>query len=232
MTDGRLQFEAQGQERLYPSVSNPNWLVLRRRREIFHCWINAIKAQRISVLDVGGRIQPYRPLFDRGKVHYVSVDLRVTPLVSAVADADRLPFASCSFDVVICTQTLEYVEDPRRTLSEIYRVLKPEGVLLLSVPAIAPIDSINDRWRFLPAGVRELTSRYSTVEIVPEGSNIASFFRSVNVYLYFLATYRPFQALLAHTVVPLFNLLGLGLERLVRMNNSTFSTNYSVRAKR
>jgi hypothetical protein len=47
--------------------------------------------------------------------------------------------------------------------------------LLLSVPAIYPIDSLKDRWRFLLAGIRELTREYSNVEIVPEGSSIADF---------------------------------------------------------
>ena len=232
MTETRRFIETEARNRLHPSIRNPNWLVLRQRREIFRHWIDSMDLRHVSVLDVGGRMQPYRQLFDRYEPRYVAIDLRVTPLVSAVADAGCLPFASDSFDVAICTQTLQYVQDPRRALAEIHRVLKPSGVLLLSVPAIYPIDSLKDRWRFLPAGIQELTREYSNVEIVPEGSSIAGFFRSVNTFLDLLATYLPVKLLLGWTVVPALNLLGLGLERLCRMNNSAISTNYSVRAQR
>jgi SAM-dependent methyltransferase len=44
--------------------------------------------------------------------------------------------ADASFDAVMCNQVLEHVVDPALTLSEIRRVLKPGGILLLSVPFI------------------------------------------------------------------------------------------------
>lgn len=223
--------QAEGRLRLHPSICNPNWLVLRRRGEIFRGWIDEMNLRYAVILDIGGSMQPYRELF-KCELRYIAIDLRFTPLVNAIADADWLPFVDHTFDAVICTQTLQYVRDPRQVLSEIYRVLKPSGVLLLSIPAIYPIDSEKDRWRFLPAGIKELTAQYSSVQIVPEDSNVAAFFRSINTFMNLLATYRPLQSLLSHTIVPVFNLLGLGLERLLRMNNSALSTNYSVRAQR
>jgi SAM-dependent methyltransferase len=52
----------------------------------------------------------------------------------AVADGQRLPFADASFDRIICTETLEHVEDVGQTLGELARVLKPGGRLAVSVP--------------------------------------------------------------------------------------------------
>ncbi len=49
-----------------------------------------------------------------------------------------LPFADDSFDRVICAEVLEHVDDYPRMLAEIRRVLKPEGVLALSVPRFLP----------------------------------------------------------------------------------------------
>lgn len=79
----------------------------------------------------------------------------------AVADGQRLPFARASFDRVICTETLEHVEDVGRTLRELARVLKEGGRLAVSVPhhtceAIL-YRLIKDYFRF-PGGHRRIFS--------------------------------------------------------------------------
>jgi SAM-dependent methyltransferase len=55
----------------------------------------------------------------------------------AVADGQHLPFADASFDRIICTETLEHVEDVDQTLRELARVLRPGGRLAVSVPHFA-----------------------------------------------------------------------------------------------
>jgi ubiquinone/menaquinone biosynthesis C-methylase UbiE len=47
----------------------------------------------------------------------------------------RLPFADGSFDLVVCTETLEHVHDLQRFLSEVRRVLSPGGRLAVTTPA-------------------------------------------------------------------------------------------------
>jgi SAM-dependent methyltransferase len=51
-----------------------------------------------------------------------------------VGDADRLPFEDSRFDVATCQTLLIHVRDPRATLKEFIRVLKPGGLLILSEP--------------------------------------------------------------------------------------------------
>jgi SAM-dependent methyltransferase len=45
-----------------------------------------------------------------------------------------LPFADDRFDVVLCSHVLEHIEDDRRALSEIHRVMKPHGWAILQTP--------------------------------------------------------------------------------------------------
>lgn len=63
----------------------------------------------------------------RAEEHGVEVDL-----VSGAAE--RLPFENESFDLVILDNVLEHVEDRQRTLREIGRVLRPDGLLYMVTP--------------------------------------------------------------------------------------------------
>lgn len=55
-------------------------------------------------------------------------------LLNVQADAAYIPFADASFDAVICSELLEHVFQPIQVVEEAYRVLRPDGVLLLCVP--------------------------------------------------------------------------------------------------
>ena len=48
--------------------------------------------------------------------------------------SDGIPFPNASFDHVFCIEVLEHVPNPWGALTEIHRVLRPGGVLALSVP--------------------------------------------------------------------------------------------------
>jgi SAM-dependent methyltransferase len=222
------QVQREGRERLYPSLTNPSWLVLRKRRKIFQKWIVRLEGRELDVLDVGGRIQPYRPLLEGRLRRYTAIDLRRTPLVDIVSCGELLPFRSEQFDLIICTQVLEYVPDPRLIIAEIHRVLKPGGSLFMSSPAALPRTAEEECWRFLPAGFRQLLTAFREVEVVPEGGSVTGFFRTANVCLSIFARYpvvrRVFQTLLS----PVLNLCGAALEELSGGRNDQFAVNYSV----
>jgi SAM-dependent methyltransferase len=224
--------ESESRARLYPSITNPNWLVLRARREIFRGWLKSVSAPGMTVLDIGGRIQPYRSLMPAKDTRYIAIDLRLTSLVDIIADASRLPFSEAQYDLVICTQVLEYVSNPFETVAEIRRVLKPGGFLLLSVPSLYPSDSPMDGWRYFPAAIRRLTAEFSAIEIAAEGGSVVGLFRTLNVWLDWFARPAFLKSLIRHTAIPMFNLTALLLETAIRKRNEAFSPNFSVLARR
>ncbi len=54
------------------------------------------------------------------------------------ADIRQLPFADAFFDCVICSEVLEHIPDHEQAVGELVRVLKPEGLLVISVPRYFP----------------------------------------------------------------------------------------------
>jgi ADP-heptose:LPS heptosyltransferase/predicted SAM-dependent methyltransferase len=89
---------------------------------------------RGKVLDVGcgpNKAFPHFTGVDNG--HHTRFGYQIRP--DMWADADDLWFAkSQSFDSVFSSHTLEHMEDPRKTLKEWWRVIKPEGFLVLYLP--------------------------------------------------------------------------------------------------
>jgi len=51
-----------------------------------------------------------------------------------VGNASRLDFDDNSFDKILCSEVLEHLKDDKGALDEIYRILKPNGILVLTVP--------------------------------------------------------------------------------------------------
>ena len=73
---------------------------------------------------------------------------------------------SGTFDIIVCTEVLEHVLNPFSTVKEIYRLLKPSGILLLSAPFNFRIHGpLPDCWRFTKYGLRELLKKFKIIEL-------------------------------------------------------------------
>lgn len=117
----------------------------------------------IGSLQVPGQeaIANLRPLF--GRKEYLGVDARPGPGVDVVADVEALPQADASVGTVIAMNTFEHVPRFWRGFDEIYRVLRPEGMLLVSCPFYFHLHSFpSDYWRFSPEALNLLLEDYPT----------------------------------------------------------------------
>jgi len=85
----------------------------------------------------------------------------------------KLPFEDNSFDLVICAEVLEHLEDYHAAIDEIYRVLKPEGKFLPSVPSYWPEKicwTLSTEYQNMPGGhVRIFKKRQVINEIINHG---------------------------------------------------------------
>ncbi len=218
--------------RLHPSITNPNYLVLRRRAQIFTRWLESIPGDRLTILDVGGYYQPYRPLLDNRVCRYVALDIQGSPLVDVVGSAEQISFKADTFDLVAATQVFEFFREPRLAATEICRVLKPRGHLLMSVAAIAPRTRDEEHWRYLPAGLKSVLCAFSKVEIVPEVTSIGGIIRLNACALSMFSKYGFVRSLVHHTLVPILNFGGLAVEAARLTQNDQLAGNYSVLAQK
>ena len=85
----------------------------------------------------------------------------------------QLPFKENFFDLIICSEVLEHLEDYHAAIDEIYRVLKPGGKFLSSVPSYWPEKicwSLSSGYQNMPGGHVRIFKKYQVIdEIVDHG---------------------------------------------------------------
>lgn len=64
---------------------------------------------------------------------YTTTDL-LSPIADVKADICNLPFASDTFDVILCNHVLEHIPDDKKAMQELFRVMKPGGMGIFQVP--------------------------------------------------------------------------------------------------
>lgn len=128
-----------------------------------------------SILDVGCGSQPFRTLLHVEKTKYTGLDFIDAKSKFGYQNSDTVyyngevfPFEDSVFDNVLCTETLEHIASPSWFISEISRVLKPNGTLIMTIPFAA-------RWHFIPFDY----FRYTPSSI---NSLLANSYRNIHIY--------------------------------------------------
>jgi SAM-dependent methyltransferase len=133
--------------------------------------LRAMMPSRVRVLDVGCGCGPATEVANHGKdneVHGIEPDAIRAEVARARGIAVTCGYLSDDFierhglfDVVMFADVLEHVPDPGALLTLALRGLKPEGVLLISVPNVA---HWTVRWQllwgnfnYMPSGIRDAT---------------------------------------------------------------------------
>lgn len=120
------------------------------------------------LLDVAPQVhEGARPFFDAN----IAVDtFDIDPGSGCTFIGDLCQTNSClseaGYDYVVCTEVLEHTLNPFAAVQEIGRVLKPGGMLFLTVPFNFRIHGpLPDCWRFTEHGLRHLLAAYQIIEM-------------------------------------------------------------------
>ena len=106
-------------------------------------------------------IADLRPFFPGKK--YIGADMREGPGVDVILNLHNINLPSESVGTVLILDTLEHVEFPRKAIKEIHRILKSNGILIMSSVMYFPIHNHPcDYWRFTPEAFRSLLEPFTS----------------------------------------------------------------------
>jgi len=125
--------------------NEPDPAFVRRARIIFE---NLDLAGKEKVLEIGcGRgfyLKTLKTIWPKLQVTGVDISQKYLDIAKGYlgdlnirvvrGDATKLSFADNSFDRIIATEILEHIPDDQKAISEMYRVLKPGGIVMVTVP--------------------------------------------------------------------------------------------------
>jgi SAM-dependent methyltransferase len=204
-------------------------MVIRRGAELL---VDAMARNfRGRVLDIGCGAKSKRHLLPPAVTEYVGVDhegtLHDLSKADLVGTAYEIPAPDTSFDGVLCTAVLEHLEEPARALGEAFRVLRPGGRAVYTVPLFWYLhEEPRDFFRYTEHGLRHLFTGagFTDIVITPASGFWITFGSQMSYYLSGTLR-RPFGPV-ARAITALNNLVCPWLDRIDRRRNP-FTTKFT-----
>ena len=102
------------------------WIYLKNETDFF-------SATKKKVLHFAPEQAFYNQFKKIKKLNYTTTDL-FSPLADIKADICNLPFKDNQFDYIFCNHVLEHIPDDNKAMSELFRVLAPNGIGIFQIP--------------------------------------------------------------------------------------------------
>ena len=122
----------------------------------------------ILVIGAGDKSSFYKNIFGDNAI---MSDVHLLYDCDIVFDSHQIPFKDESFSLIVLPQVLEHVHKPWIVASEIERVLKSNGRVLIEVPFGFPIHSEYDFFRYTPKGIQSLFEKCRITQITTVEGN-------------------------------------------------------------
>ncbi|MEN9612901.1 MAG: hypothetical protein RLZZ628_3715 [Bacteroidota bacterium] len=196
-----------------------------------------------NILDVGCGQKPYKNLFKYSS--YIGIEVEQAGHDHTKEDVDffydgkHIPFEAGRFDAAITSQVLEHVFTPDLFLTEIHRVLKPNGTLLLTVPFVwDEHEQPFDYARYSSFGLKSLLQNngFEIITHIKSLNNFNVISQLINIYIFKKTIglrFNPIANLLATTLFNAWlNLLGSLLGWILPKNDDLYLDNIVIARKK
>jgi SAM-dependent methyltransferase len=209
------------------------------RKSLHHHILSCADKVTGKTLDVGCGQKPYENIFASTEYIGLEVDTpeaRANKKADYFYDGSTFPFDDLHFDSVVINQVFEHVFTPDLFLSEVNRVLKADGILLMTVPFIwDEHEQPYDFARYSSFGMRHLLKehKFEIVDYKKSLNDIRVIFQLINAYLYkaIKIENKLIKLLLLTPFFAMINVLGEAVYRFFPKNDDMFLDNIIVAKK-
>jgi SAM-dependent methyltransferase len=193
------------------------------------------------LLDLGCGNKPYKEWYDPQTTTNTGCDAvqSTQQLVDTVCLATALPYKNNEFDTIFSTQVFEHVYDHHGMIKEAYRVLKPGGHIVLTVPFTWELhEEPYDFFRISKHGLKELFEEagFEIIYIKANGGKWAALFQMMINTVYSTFKNKTIKAkilkllFLELRLTWLINQLAIWIDK--RHRDDVWTLNYIVTAKK
>jgi len=185
-----------------------------------------------KLVDIGCGNKPYMKYFNLTD-EYIGVDI-ANDEADIIADAKFSPIKSDFIDVVLCNQVIEHDPEPDKMISEIHKILKEKGILILSAPQMGRLHGEpHDYFRYTKWGLKYLLEKNGLkIEVIESHGGI---FRAIGSHLnFFIIEYfgktNFVKKILRYTIIAINNFIFNCLDIFFTWQKDTLG--YSVIARK
>lgn len=193
-----------------------------------------------KMLDVGCGQKPYEHLFVNASsytgIEFDTPHARKYSKADAFYNGSHFPFPDEQFDSVLATEVLEHVFSPDEWLTEIRRVLKSGGTLLLTAPFLwSEHEQPRDYVRYTSFGLKQLLEKhgFSIHAHMQTANDTSCLFQLFNTYLYKKIPAKSYHARLVFYILLMapMTLLGILFGKILPKNDDLYLDNVVLARK-
>lgn len=149
--------------RIKPGIFNPRRYYLKKLLSLvekardLYIQKKYSSTNKITLCDFGCGTMPYITLFPKEFVDYKGIDLPWNPHAHFYIENNKIKMPNSEADIVLSTQVLEHVEDYNTYLQEAHRILKEDGLLVITTHGYWMYHpDPTDYWRWTSDGLKKI----------------------------------------------------------------------------
>lgn len=192
-----------------------------------------------KLLDIGCGRKPYESMCNVDK--YIGLEIddagnRLRDYADVFYDGKTIPFDDNYFDSIISNQVFEHVFNPDEFLQEINRVLKADGVFLLTVPFVwDEHEQPYDYARYSSFGLKHILNKngFEIIEHRKTNNGVEVIFQLINAYIFKITRTNSiiFNLILTAFLMSPVNIIGLIFSKILPRNNDLYLDNIILAKK-